>query len=439
MKGRIRKGMTDTPLEQWLKHLETLHPDAMDLGLDRVGRVARELDLLPVEVPVVTVAGTNGKGSTVAVLEALLLERGKRPGAFTSPHLVRFNERIRVAGADAGDAQIIAAFEAIDLARGDTTLTYFEFGLLAALWVFRDSAVDYVVLEVGLGGRLDAANIVDADVAVITSIDLDHQQWLGDTRGVIAREKAGILRAGRPAVIADPDPPAELLAAVKESGAHPVCLVGRDFLLPGEAALGALTLRSAGGERRTLAGIRHTELLAANIAAAMQAAELLGVAMSAPEAQRALAALRLRGRRQEVEIDGRRFLLDVAHNPAAVLRLVEKLEAGHCSGRRIALFSAMQDKAVAEMLRSCQQYFDYWLLPEQPDNPRAMPAFEAAGILREQGVSAMETCDDPGAAARRCQAMMESGDQAVVFGSFYTVGGVLAALEEEPQTSGSHE
>lgn len=424
--------MTDTPLEQWLRYLETLHPDPMDLGLERVGRVARQLALLPVAVPVATVAGTNGKGSTVAVLEALLCASGKRPGAFTSPHLVRFNERIRIAGEDAGDAQILAAFEAIESARGATTLTYFEFGLLAALWVFREAGADYVVLEVGLGGRLDAANIVDADVAVITSIDLDHQQWLGSTRDTIAREKAGIARAGRPVVIADPDPPAELLAAVAALAAQPVLLIGRDFLHAGDSEDGQITLADALGANRALAGVAHDELLPGNIAAALQAAELLGVDFSEAQAQRALATLQLRGRRQSLQLAGQHFLLDVAHNPAAVARLVEKLEASHCSGRRIALFSAMKDKAIAEMLQLCQNYFDYWLLPEQPDNPRAMPAGDVENLLREQGVSALEICEDLAGAAERCRELMETGDHAVVFGSFYTVGGVLASLEDGP-------
>ena len=189
--------MVDTAsLEQWLVRLERLHPNPIDLGLERVASVALNLQLLPVSVPVVTVAGTNGKGSTVAVLEAILGGAGKCTGVYTSPHLLRFNERIRVGGVDASDGEIIAAFREVDDARGDTSLTYFEFATLAALLVFRARAVDVLVLEVGLGGRLDAVNIVDPTVAVITRIDLDHQAWLGPDRGSIGREKAGILRRG---------------------------------------------------------------------------------------------------------------------------------------------------------------------------------------------------------------------------------------------------
>ena len=227
--------MTSKTLAQWLQHLETLHPNEMELGLERVSQVADTLGLLPLSSPVVTVAGTNGKGSTVAVLESLLRECGFRPGAFTSPHFLRFNERIRVDGNEAQDEQLIAAFEAIEGVRDGVSLTYFEFSTLAALMVFEREEVDYVLLEVGLGGRLDSANMVDADIAVITSIDLDHQDWLGDTRGVIAREKAGIMREGKPVVIADPEPPGELLEVARDRAAGPLYRLGQAFDFSGPA------------------------------------------------------------------------------------------------------------------------------------------------------------------------------------------------------------
>ena len=220
--------MDRASLAQWLARLETLRPNPIDLGLERVAAVARALALLPVRVPVVTVAGTNGKGSTVAVLEAVLSQAGLRTGVYTSPHLLRFNERIRVGGVEAGDEEIIAAFQAIDTARGDTSLTYFEFATLAALAVFRDRVVDVLVLEVGLGGRLDAVNIVDPTVAVITRIDLDHQSWLGTDRASIARRKRALCvavrrwssatRTRRPACWPAPG-----------AGAAPIVCLGRDF------------------------------------------------------------------------------------------------------------------------------------------------------------------------------------------------------------------
>jgi dihydrofolate synthase/folylpolyglutamate synthase len=208
--------MSKASLSQWLDRLEKLHPSVMDLGLERVGSVAQSLQLLPVPVPVIAVSGTNGKGSTSAVLEAILVEVGLKVGVCSSPHFERFNERIRVGGAEVADSLIVDAFEQIDVARGATSLTYFEFATLAALVVFREVAVDIMVLEVGLGGRLDAVNIVDASVAVLTSIGLDHQQWLGDTRELIAVEKAGIFRRGRAAVIAEPDPPSSLIQVVDD-------------------------------------------------------------------------------------------------------------------------------------------------------------------------------------------------------------------------------
>ncbi|TGD71394.1 bifunctional tetrahydrofolate synthase/dihydrofolate synthase [Mangrovimicrobium sediminis] len=422
--------MSNTPLARWLQYLETLHPDPMDLGLARVGAVARAMGLLPVTVPVVTVAGTNGKGTTVAVLESLLTECGRRPGSFTSPHLLRFNERIRLARGEVDDASIIAAFEAIDAARGETTLTYFEFALLAALWVFRELGADVIVLEVGLGGRLDAANIVDADVAVITSIDLDHQQWLGHTRELIAVEKAGILRPGKTAIIADPQPPASLLAAVERIGAEPVYQLGADFGCADSHAATAFELMPCAGGAPVLLRAAVGALLPANVAAAAQAALALGADFDDAALARAIAAAPLRGRRERLQLGGYDFLLDVAHNPAAVARLVEKLDAGHCDGRRIAIFSAMHDKAVGEMLSLCAGRFDYWLFPDQPDNPRAMPAREAASLLG-QGQGEHELCADLPAAAARCLELLTPRDQAVVFGSFYTLAGVLPALERD--------
>ncbi|MEM1154962.1 MAG: Mur ligase family protein, partial [Pseudomonadota bacterium] len=246
------KASPDMSLNDWLSLLETLHPNPIDLGLERVSAVANRLSLLPTAAPVITVAGTNGKGSTVAVIEALLTESGMRTGLFTSPHLLRYNERIRVGCEEATDEEIVAAFMAIEAARGDISLTYFEFSALAALEVCRARDVDVMILEVGLGGRLDAVNIVDAQVAAITRIDLDHQQWLGDTREAIAVEKAGIMRSDAAVVIGDPDPPASLLDCARSVGATPIRCIGDAFgiALEGEQWQGRLC--GAAGETLTL-------------------------------------------------------------------------------------------------------------------------------------------------------------------------------------------
>jgi dihydrofolate synthase / folylpolyglutamate synthase len=421
--------MDKASLGQWLQHLETLHPNAMDLGLERISAVARALQLLPVIPPVVTVAGTNGKGSTVAVLEAILTESGLVTGVFTSPHLQRFNERIRVGGKEAADNEIIAAFVAIDSARGDISLTYFEFAALAALLVFRNRGVQVLVLEVGLGGRLDAVNIVDATVAVITTIDLDHQSWLGDSRGAIAREKAGILRAAAPVVIADPMPPPQLLTCVGQVGAEPVLCLGRDygFELCGDSWRG--TLRGADGVERSLPLQAQGALLPVNICAALQAALLLGQDFSDSQMSRALAAARPRGRRESHWLAGREYVIDVAHNPAAVNVLVEYLNVTNCKGRNIALFSVMSDKDIRGMIQAASGLFDAWYLAQQPAVARTAAAADVAAVLAGEGETGVSICADPVAAFDRARATMDAGDRLVIFGSFYTVGSLLPLLD----------
>lgn len=422
--------MNNTSLEQWLQRLETIHPTEMELGLERVSRVAHTLALLPVSQPVITVAGTNGKGSTVAVLEALLHECGYRTGTFTSPHLLRFNERIRVAGAEASDAEIIAAFAAIDEARGEVSLTYFEFAALAALLVFKAREPDILVLEVGLGGRLDAVNIVDPSVAVITSIDLDHQGWLGDSRGKIAREKAGILREGRPAVVADPDPPAELLRCITEVKAHPALFLGKEFTLATGQEEWRAVVQGANGEPRELAAQRCGSMLPENSCAAIQAALLLGITVGDEGISRALACAALAGRRQQEQIDGRDYVLDVAHNPAAVQKLIDYLSDTPCEGKTIGLFSVMSDKDLQSIVGTAVGHIDAWFLAEQPNNQRAACAADIAGVLGEAGQGMISISKNLRQAFRRAQSVMTEGDRLVVFGSFTTVAGVLPLLDK---------
>ncbi len=422
--------MTESPLEHWLEHLESLHPRKMELGLERVSSVGAKLELLNPGVPVVTVAGTNGKGSTIAVLEGLLSRAGLRVGCFTSPHLLRFNERIRVGGREAADTDIVAAFEQIESARGDTSLTYFEFSTLAALLVFRSWSVDVLLLEVGLGGRLDASNIIDPDVAVITSIDLDHQEWLGDTRGQIATEKAGIMRRGVPVVIADPDPPVELRARAEALGAGEIYALDEAFGVRA-APPGWQGWVTVAGERRELPAMPLGPLLPPNICAAVQVATLLGRCPSGDELVAAIRQVRLVGRRQLEEIGGRRYLLDVAHNPAAVNKLLEYNEISDCNGRTIALFSAMKDKAVGEIVDLAAHRFDGWFLADQPGNERAMPARQVADLLRERGQEMISTSRNVAQALRRAQSVMAADDLLVIFGSFFTVAAALPLLEKD--------
>lgn len=430
--------MNKRSLTQWLQYLETLHPSEMELGLERVSSVADSLALKRPAVPVVTVAGTNGKGSTVAVMESLLTGCGFSVGAFTSPHFLRFNERIRISGREVGDGEITAAFAAIEAARGTTSLTYFEFANLAALQVFKARAVDFILLEVGLGGRLDAANMVDADVAVVTSIALDHQEWLGDTRGAIAREKAGIMREGRPVVIADADPPPELRAHAQAVGAQPVYSLGDEFRCSGPARLWRGCLTGA-ADTLELEGMSTPSLLPQNVCAAAQAVALLGIEFSQQQLQQAVQNSIRPGRQERLEIADRHYLLDVAHNPAAVDKLLENISATPCNGRTIALFSAMKDKPIGDMLAACAGRFDAWFLGDLVGNPRAMPAAQIADLLRDQQQGMISVSKNLRQAFRRAQSLMNRDDLLVVFGSFFTVAAVLPQLDKDRGKIGADE
>lgn len=423
--------MDETSLEQWLRRLEKLHPSEIELGLERVAEVANRLHLLPVMQPVITVGGTNGKGSTVAVLETLLGEAGYSTGTFTSPHLLRFNERIRIGGVEVSDTEIVDAFGAIDGARGAVSLTYFEFATLAALYIFRAKAPDILILEVGLGGRLDAVNIVHPSVAVITSIDLDHQAWLGESRGEIACEKAGIMRKGRPVVIADPDPPPELLHCVNAVGASPALFLGREFsVATGEGAWQA-NVQLANGVSRRLPSQTSGALLPENICAAAQAALLLGIEFSDDCFSRALAGAAPLGRRQQCTVAGREYVLDVAHNPASVRKLLEYLSLTPCNGKTICVFSIMSDKDIQSIVNTAAGQFDAWFLADQHDNKRAASAAAIAELLGRVGPSMISVSKNLRQAYRRAQSIMAEGDRMVVFGSFHTVAGVLPLLEKD--------
>lgn len=421
--------MTEPALAAWLARLEALYPQPIKLGLERVAAVADALGLLPVAVPVVTVAGTNGKGSVVAVLEALLQRADVSVGVYTSPHLLRFNERIRIAGEEAADADIVAALEQVEAARGAVSLTYFEYTTLAALLLFRARAVQVVVLEVGLGGRLDAVNIVDPTVAVITSIALDHQEWLGDSLDQIAREKAGILRAGRPAVIAAIEPPG-LIAAVEGSGAR-ACWLGREFGFTPAGSQWQGWLQTCAGERRQLPAVQNPALLPANLCAALQALELLALPATDADITAVVPALQPPGRRQRLTVAGLELILDVAHNPAAVDKLIEFVDATPCKGKTIAVFSAMADKDIRAMIDVAGERFTAWFLADQPGNPRAAPAAAIAALLREAGQGMISVSKNLRQALARARSVMAPGDRLVVFGSFHTVAAAMNWLAKE--------
>lgn len=428
--------MTRSSLRGWLQRLETLHPIAIDLGLARVSQVADRLGLLPVPQPVVTVAGTNGKGSTIAVLEGMLHAGGYSSGAFTSPHLLRYNERIRIAGAAATDTEIVRAFAAIDAARGDISLTYFEFSALAALHIFRDRKPDVLLLEVGLGGRLDAVNIVDPTVAVITSIGLDHQDWLGATRDAIALEKAGILRPGVPVVLADPEPPATLPARIAEVGARPALLLGREFAVTAAQGGWRGRLRTTAGGFRELPCMPYGPMLPENICAALQAALLLGIDFD-DGLLRDVQALAPAARRQQLLQDGRCFILDVAHNPAAAGQLADYLRRHPTPGRTLAVFAAMADKDIPGMLAPLAGLVDAWFPTDLPGVGRAAAAADVAQELLRQGHTQVSTSRSPRQALRRALGLVTGDDRLVIFGSFHTVAAVMPQLQTEPGRRGA--
>ena len=397
--------MPPDSLGDWLARLETLHPREIELGLERVAAVAGRMSLLKPGARVVTVAGTNGKGSTTLLLEAMALDAGLRVGVFTSPHLLRYNERVRINGTEASDEALIEAFVAIDSARGDIALTYFEFGALAALYVFSRTALDVIVLEVGLGGRLDAVNIIDADVAVITSISLDHQEWLGNDRETIGREKAGILREGVPVVVADVDPPRSVLDIAAELN----CPI--QLYQPGVVSLPALS------------GLRPE-----NLFAAYRAAELAGFAPPGDRLEPLLAGCTLPGRVQQLRVDGSAVILDVAHNPAATEHLAQWL-AARVNGPRVALFAALSDKDIHAMIRPCLGLFEHWYIVPLPEVGRSLEVADLAGRLADAGVGETTACSSMADAWQQALSLHPAAT-AVVFGSFFTVAEYMKLLGE---------
>ena len=412
-------------LAEWLAWQETIHPVEMDLGLSRIRMVYEALRGAGAPpFPIVTVAGTNGKGSTVAFVQALLTAAGARTGTYTSPHLVAYNERIRIDGRPVPDGAIMAAFDRIDRARSGVTLTYFEFGTLAAIEVFRACAVEAAVLEVGIGGRLDAVNVFDAEVAVVTPIDIDHVRWLGPDRESIGREKAGIFRPGRPAVIADRDPPASLLAAAERIGA-PCLRLGRDFD-PAPAQGGwswrGLSRRIDGLPAPPLAGRFQLD----NASAALMALEAAGRLPDPAAARRGIAATRLAGRFQVLPGDVP-IVLDIAHNPHAARSLAATLRASRTPGREVAVAGLLEDKDAAGVVEATVDIFDRWYVT-QPAGARGGSAESLARTVRERVREApVEVCGDVASALGRARDAAGPGDRIVVFGSCYTVGEVLAA------------
>ena len=396
------------------------------MGLDRVANVRGRMDAT-FGCPVFIVTGTNGKGSTCALLESMLVAAGYRTGLYTSPHLTSYNERVRIDGTPATDEALVAAFNAVEDARGDVPLTYFEHGTLAAFWLFARADLAAAVLEVGLGGRLDAVNVVDADVAIVTSVDLDHMDYLGPTREDIGREKAGIFRAGRPVVCGEPNPPAALLAHARVLGA-PLSLIGRDYGFT--AGEGQWDYWGPGVRRH---GLPHPALRGAiqlvNAATAITALDLLHdrLHVSAGALRTGLVSVELAGRFQV--LPGRpTIVLDVAHNPHAARVFAAALGTMGFHPRTIAVFGMLADKDIGGVVAAMIPRVDRWHVATLPP-PRGASAASVRDALAAAGVASADvrTFDDVASAYRAARGEADEADRIAVFGSFLTVAAALAA------------
>lgn len=407
-------------LAEWLAHVERLHPVGIDMTLSRTREVAQRLGLR-LEVPVVMVAGTNGKGSTCAMLEAIALRAGYRVGLYSKPHLVHFEERCRLQGQMVEPGALLPHFQAVEAARGKTTLTYFEFTTLAIMRLLSQAPLDLVILEVGLGGRLDAVNIIDADVSIITSIDLDHTEYLGPDRDSIGREKAHIMRPGHAAVVSDPVPPASVVDHAQAVGAD-LWLAGRDFAHAGDRQQWQWKGRSRRYHALSYPALRGANQLI-NAAGVLAAFEALSdrLPISAQAVREGLALVELPGRFQIVP--GQPVLvLDVAHNPHAVATLAVNLDQMGFYPRTFAVFGAMRDKDLAQVVRPLLPLVTQWHVCGLP-TPRAATAEELQQVL--QGAVVMRH-DNPQQALQAALAAADPADRILVFGSFWTVGGVTA-------------
>ncbi|WP_414164398.1 bifunctional tetrahydrofolate synthase/dihydrofolate synthase [Superficieibacter sp. BNK-5] len=405
-----------SPLTTWLSYLENLHAKTIDLGLTRVGEVAARLNVLRPAPFVFTVAGTNGKGTTCRTLESILTAAGYKTGVYSSPHLVRYTERVRVQGAELPEAAHTASFAAIEAARGETSLTYFEYGTLSALWLFKQAQLDVVILEVGLGGRLDATNMVDADVSVVTSIALDHTDWLGPDRESIGREKAGIFRAGKPAIVGEPDMPQSIAAVAQEKGAS-LRRCGVDWHY--NVNEHDWRFVDAQGELNALPLPQVPQPNAATALAALRASRLK---VSEQAIRDGIASAILPGRFQIIS-DAPRVILDVAHNPHAAAYLAGRLKTQAKTGRVLAVIGMLHDKDIAGTLACLTDIVDGWYCAPL-EGPRGASAEQLLSHLPDGEIYATV-----GKAWHAAMANAQPEDTVLVCGSFHTVAHVMEEIE----------
>lgn len=403
-------------LSDWLSYLEHIHPQQIDMGLTRVRQVAERADLLSLPSFVITVGGTNGKGTTCAMLSSILNEAGYTTGVYASPHLLRYNERIKINGEEVSDEEICESLAYVESFRNETSLTFFEFGTLAAFALFKKKKPDVVLLEVGLGGRLDATNIIDADISVITSIDLDHCDWLGNTREDIAKEKAGILRTGKPAIIGEPDIPTTLIAAAEQISTDLYC-VDRDF----SYALSEANWQYQ-GKVRQIEQLPVPMLPLPNAATALAVIEHMPSSWIIPQQaiEKGLEKAALSGRFQQI-MSSPTVIVDVAHNPHAAKYLAKKLQM--ISNKRIhAVVGMLKDKDIEHTLSAVRDYIDDWFLADL-QGPRAATAEMLSSVLPESDIK--HTFKNVHQAYKAALKQASESDVIIVFGSFLTIADVL--------------
>lgn len=412
-------------LSDWLEYLETCHPSSIDLGLERIAQVAQRLGVLSFNCPVITVAGTNGKGSNVSLMVAILSAAGYRVGAYTSPHLIRYQERIQIAGQCIRDHDLCDAFSKVEESRADISLTYFEFGTLAALWTFKQTPLDAIILEVGLGGRLDAVNCVDADLAIISMIDFDHMDYLGDTREKISFEKAAIMRANRPCVCGDFAPPESILNTAK-SLASPLYRQGIefDYKMHGPSW-------SWSSQQTSLHDLPLPNIDLQNAATVLQAIELLGdhFIITPLAIQQGLKRVFLPGRFQIIEKNARQIIIDVAHNPAGGIFLSKRLANTPCLGNTFAITGMLATKDIINTFRPLKHHIDHWYVCDLAEQRGAKANQLKQSLVQLEVTQPILEFFSPEVAFQHAYPKLKKNDRVLVFGSFYTAAAIYRYLE----------
>jgi dihydrofolate synthase/folylpolyglutamate synthase len=412
-------------LEQWLAHIEQQHPQNIAMGLERVREVAQRMSLdQPAERSIV-VGGTNGKGSTVAFIESIARAAGWKVGAYTSPHLLRYNERVRIDGQDVDDATLVAGFNAVEDARGDTPLTYFEYGTLCALWVFQQAGLDLAVLEVGLGGRLDAVNLIDADVSVITTVDIDHADWLGNEREAIGEEKAGIIRGWKPVILGEIDPPSSVLRRAYVLGANAIRF-GSDFFAEAIDAE-SWRWRDVSFQIELPQPSLWAPVQRNNAATAIAALRALDKDVPQAAWAQGVADAKVVGRLQRLMRDGVAVLVDVGHNPQAAGALAAALKTHPAAGRTLAVYAALADKDAPGVVAALQEQVGGWFLAGL-GGARAQTAAQLRERLHDTQAASAVLAEDVEQALDAALKQAQPGDRVLVFGSFHTVAEALPLL-----------